>query len=172
LVNQLLSLSKAEPDGSVFLTLEPIDLKIIAQESTAESINLALKKEIDIEFSCNTKTTSIIGNAMLVKELMLNLIDNAIRYTPNKGKVVVGVESNDHNISFYVQDNGIGIDPKYQTHIFERFYRVLGTKVEGCGLGLTIVKEIADRHHATVELISEGENMGAKFIVHFPKNQA
>jgi two-component system, OmpR family, sensor histidine kinase TctE len=172
LVNQLLSLSKAEPDGSVFLTLEPIDLKIIAQESTAESINLALKKEIDIEFSCNSKTATILGNAMLVKELILNLIDNAIRYTPNKGKVTVGVENNDHNICFYVQDNGIGIDPKYQTQIFERFYRVLGTKVEGCGLGLTIVKEIADRHHATVELLSEGENMGAKFTVYFPKNQA
>jgi two-component system, OmpR family, sensor histidine kinase TctE len=172
LVNQLLSLSKAEPDGSVFLTLEPIDLKSIAQESTAESIHLALKKEIDIEFSCNTKSATILGNATLVKELILNLIDNAIRYTPNKGKVTVGVESNDHNISFYVQDNGIGIDPKHQTQIFERFYRVLGTKVEGCGLGLTIVKEIADRHHATVELLSEGENMGAKFTVHFPKYQA
>jgi two-component system sensor histidine kinase TctE len=169
LVNQLLSLSKAEPDGTVFLTLENIDIVHLAQELTADSVNLALKNKIDIEFSSNAKSAIILGNAALIKELMHNLIDNAIRYTPQGGKVIVGIESTDQQVSFYVQDNGMGIAPKHQAKIFDRFYRILGTNVEGCGLGLTIVKEIADRHHAKVDLISEGENKGAKFTVSFPK---
>jgi two-component system, OmpR family, sensor histidine kinase TctE len=97
------------------------------------------------------------------------LIDNAIRYTPSGGKVIIGVKSTDNSVDFYVQDNGIGISSKHQTQIFNRFYRVLGTNEEGCGLGLTIVKEIAERHQAQVYLNSEGENQGALFTVSFPK---
>lgn len=170
LVTQLLSLSKAEPDGTVFLTLGKIDIVLLAQELTGENVNLAIKKEIDLEFSSNTKSALVSGNAILIKELMQNLIDNAIRYTPKGGKVVIGVQSEEHRIDFYVQDNGIGIAPKHQAQIFERFYRVLGTSEEGCGLGLTIVKEIAERHHATINLISAGENQGARFSVSFPKD--
>jgi two-component system, OmpR family, sensor histidine kinase TctE len=170
LVTQLLSLSKAEPDGTVFLTLGKIDIVLLAQELTGENVNLAIKKEIDLEFSSNTKSALISGNAILIKELMQNLIDNAIRYTPKGGKVVIGIQSEEHRIDFYVQDNGIGIAPKHQAQIFERFYRVLGTSEEGCGLGLTIVKEIAERHHATINLISAGENQGARFSVSFPKD--
>jgi signal transduction histidine kinase len=97
------------------------------------------------------------------------LIDNAIRYTPSGGKVIIGVKSTDNSVDFYVQDNGIGISSKHQMQIFNRFYRVLGTNEEGCGLGLTIVKEIAERHQAQVYLNSEGENQGALFTVSFPK---
>jgi two-component system, OmpR family, sensor histidine kinase TctE len=169
LVQQLLNLTKAEPDGSAFLNKENINLATLAQELSTEYVTTALKKDLDLEFSSQAQSSLVFGNTMLIKELMRNLIDNAIRYTPSGGKVIIGVKSTDNSVDFYVQDNGIGISSKHQTHIFNRFYRVLGTNEEGCGLGLTIVKEIAERHQAQVYLNSEGENQGALFTVSFPK---
>ncbi|HAF01382.1 MAG TPA: sensor histidine kinase [Methylophilaceae bacterium] len=169
LVNQLLSLTKAEPDGSLFLAKEIIDLQSLAQEVTSEWVNTALKKEIDLEF-CNSIASAMIqGNASLIKELMHNLIDNAIRYTHQGGKITVGIKTSEQFVTFFVQDNGIGISQKHQAQIFERFFRVLDSNEEGCGLGLTIVKEIAERHHANIVLTSKGENTGALFEVHFLK---
>jgi two-component system, OmpR family, sensor histidine kinase TctE len=169
LVQQLLNLTKAEPDGSAFLNKENINLATLAQELSTEYVTTALKKDLDLEFSSQAQSSLVFGNTMLIKELMRNLIDNAIRYTPSGGKVIIGVKSTDNSVDFYVQDNGIGISSKHQMQIFNRFYRVLGTNEEGCGLGLTIVKEIAERHQAQVYLNSEGENQGALFTVSFPK---
>jgi two-component system sensor histidine kinase TctE len=170
LVNQLLSLTKAEPDGASFAAFETVDLCLLAQEVTADWISAALKKEIDLGFSSELKTAVIRGNTALLRELMNNLIDNAIRYTPTGGNTTVGIKSEDSKKVFYVQDNGIGISAEDQSYIFERFYRVLGSQQEGCGLGLTIVQEIAERHHANVSLASEGEGKGTLFSVTFPVN--
>jgi two-component system, OmpR family, sensor histidine kinase TctE len=168
LVNQLLSLTKAEPDGATFIEVKPVDLILLAQEVTADWVTTALKKNIDLGFSCDIQTAMIQGNEVLLRELMNNLIDNAIRYTPKAGNITVGVDKEESALVFYVQDNGIGISSENQSRIFERFYRVLGTQQEGCGLGLTIVQEIAERHHATVSVMSEGESKGTLFQVRFP----
>ncbi len=173
MVNQLLVLSKAEPDGATFLAFKPVDLCLLAQEVSASWVASALEKNIDLgfegtSFSTGKQAALIQGNDVLLRELMGNLIDNAIRYTPANGKITVGILHEGTDLVFYVQDNGIGISEKTQAHIFERFYRVLGTQQEGCGLGLTIVQEIADRHKATVTVASEGEGYGALFQVHFP----
>lgn len=167
LVNQLLSLTKAEPGGAAFAAFEMVDLCLLAQEVTADWISAALKKEVDLGFSSELKTAAIQGNTVLLRELMNNLIDNAIRYTPAGGSITVGIKSENSEKIFYVQDNGIGISLSEQNHIFERFYRVLGTQQEGCGLGLTIVQEITERHHAKVDVVSEGEGKGTLFSVHF-----
>lgn len=168
LVNQLLTLTKAEPDGAVFIEIKSIDLRKLAQEVTSDWVSVALKKSIDLGFSCELQTALIQGNAMLLRELMNNLIDNAIRYTPTNGKITVGFRLDNAKLVFYVQDNGMGISSEYQSLIFERFYRVLGTQQEGCGLGLNIVQEIAERHHASVSVKSAGEGRGAQFEVYFP----
>jgi two-component system, OmpR family, sensor histidine kinase TctE len=173
MVNQLLVLSKAEPDGATFLAFKPVDLCLLAQEVSASWVASALEKNIDLGFegtgfSTGKQTALIQGNDVLLRELMGNLIDNAIRYTPANGKITVGILQEETDLVFYVQDNGIGISEKTRARIFERFYRVLGTQQEGCGLGLTIVQEIADRHKATVTVASEGEGNGALFQVHFP----
>jgi two-component system, OmpR family, sensor histidine kinase TctE len=167
LVNQLLSLTKAEPDGATFLELKPLDLQAFAQEVTGDWVVTALKKNIDLGFSSELKAAVIQGNAVLLRELINNLIDNAIRYTPAGGRITVGVKHENSTFVFYVQDSGIGIAAENQPLIFERFYRVLGTQQEGCGLGLTIVQEIAERHGATVSVISEGEAQGTLFLVTF-----
>ncbi len=168
LVNQLLSLTKAEPDGAAFLSLKPLDLLTLAQEVTGEWVASALQKNIDLGFSSELKTALIQGNNVLLRELMNNLIDNAIRYTPTGGRITVGIRQENALLVFYVQDNGMGISEENQALIFERFYRVLGTQQEGCGLGLTIVQEIAERHGASVKVESEGETKGTQFLVHFP----
>lgn len=170
LVNQLLSLTKVEPDGATFVTFEAINLGQLAQQVASDWVSAARQKNIDLGFSDHSQTVLTLGNAVLLRELMNNLIDNSIRYTPEGGHITVGIKSEDSKSIFYVQDNGIGISAENQTLVFERFYRVLGTQQEGCGLGLTIVQEIAERHKATTSVVSEGEGTGTLFLVTFPAN--
>jgi two-component system, OmpR family, sensor histidine kinase TctE len=167
LVSQLLVLSKAEPNGATFLVLKPVDLRLLAQEITGDWISITLQKKLDLGFASTLKTAVINGNEVLLRELMNNLIDNAIRYTKAGGNITVGVKQENKAIIFYVQDDGVGIAFADQALIFERFYRVLGSQQEGCGLGLTIVQEIAERHGATVNVSSEGEGKGTLFSVNF-----
>ena len=172
MVNQLLILSKAERDGATFLVFAPVDLHLLAQEVTSDWVSAALQKNIDLGFESagflvGSQTVTVNGNALLLRELMNNLIDNAIRYTPAGGRITVGIRQENEMVIFYVQDNGIGLSKENQALVFERFYRVLGTQQEGCGLGLTIVQEIAERHGASVSMTSEGEGKGTLFLVRF-----
>ena len=178
MVTQLLSLTKAEPEAGRYLQQVSFDLKQLAQEVTAEWVPKALEKSIDLGFESSLKIANIDGNAVLLRELINNLLDNAIRYTPMDGKITVSLiletqdsaaESRQHHTVLSVSDNGIGIAQKHQMRVFERFYRVLGTEQEGSGLGLTIVQEIAARHHAKVVLSSEGEHKGTTIKVKFLK---
>ena len=172
MINQLLVLSKAEPDSATYLTFAPVDLCQLAQTVTGDWVAAALQKNIDLGFEstgllASNKTAMVNGNALLLRELMNNLIDNAIRYTPAGGRITVGIRQENKTAIFYVQDNGIGLAAENQVLVFERFYRVLGTQQEGCGLGLTIVQEIAERHSAAVTVTSEGEGEGTQFLVRF-----
>jgi two-component system sensor histidine kinase TctE len=175
LISQLLALTKAEPDGASFIPTQTLDLYVLAQAVTADWLTKAFVKNIDLGFDSDAKTALIQGNEVLLRELMNNLIDNAILYTPAGGKITVGlkhesVESANkqtESILFYVQDNGIGLSEEHQARVFERFFRVLGTQQSGCGLGLTIVQEIAERHQATASLTSKGEGQGSLATVRF-----
>jgi two-component system, OmpR family, sensor histidine kinase TctE len=168
LVAQLLNLTKAEPDNPTYSFFEDIDLTVLAQEVCIEWVSIALQKNIDLGFQTEEKSALIKGNAVLLRELMNNLIDNAIRYTPNDGSITVSIQKKSNFIILYVQDNGLGIPVDEQARIFERFYRVLGTQQEGSGLGLSIVQEIAERHQATVSLLSGEDSEGTVFMVSFP----
>ena len=172
LVNQLLSLAKAEPEGTAMVLMKAVDLRQLAQETSGDWVSIALKKNIDLGFEADVTSAVILANAVLLGELMNNLIDNAIRYTPAGGNITVGVKQTFSGFIFYVQDSGIGISLDNQALIFERFYRVLGSQQEGCGLGLTIVKEIALKHQATIVVTSnivksDGDSTGTIFEVTF-----
>lgn len=172
LVSQLLALTKAEPDNGEFLSFDTLDLNALARKVTADWVTKALQNNIDLGFETALKTAPIQGNAVLLAELMNNLIDNAILYTPAGGNITTGVKQKitkqeNKQFTFYVQDNGSGISEENISKIFERFYRVLGSEKEGSGLGLTIVQEIANRHKANVQVVSEGEGKGALFLVTF-----
>jgi two-component system sensor histidine kinase TctE len=113
----------------------------------------------------------IAGQPVLLRELLSNLIDNALRYTPRGGAVTVRVVGRAEGTDLEVEDNGPGVPEVDRTMVFERFYRVLGTGVDGSGLGLAIVREIADQHGATVEVVAAypgHDPPGALFRVRFP----
>ncbi len=102
--------------------------------------------------------------------LVGNLVDNAIRYTPEGGKVDVTLSKDGNSLVLDVKDNGPGIPPEEREKIFERFYRIAGNEVQGSGLGLAIVKQIIERHDSVID-ISAGENgMGAVFSIKFPSS--
>lgn len=152
LANQLLSLARAEPEANLAQSFVTVDLVPLIHEVTAEWVPIALEKNIDLGVSCQLQQFKISGNAVLLQELLNNLLDNAIRYNQSGAKVTVCLGLDHHETVLAVQDNGLGIAAQEQQKVFERFYRVLGTAQSGCGLGLAIVREIAHQHHARVEL--------------------
>jgi two-component system sensor histidine kinase TctE len=104
---------------------------------------------------------------VLVRELLSNLLDNAIRYTQPGGQVTVRVAIADSAVTLSVEDNGPGIPPAERERVFERFHRVLGNGGEGCGLGLSIVREIAQSHGAETRLAAGKNGNGTVVTVSF-----
>lgn len=152
LANQLLSLARTEPEANQAQSFVVVDLVPLINEVTSEWVPKALEKNIDLGVRCQLQYLKVSGNAVLLQELLNNLIDNAIRYNPVGAKVTVSLLIHAHEAVLSVQDTGLGIAAKEQQKVFERFYRILGTTESGCGLGLAIVQEIAHQHHARVEL--------------------
>jgi len=113
-------------------------------------------------------TPRICGVEQLISQLVENLVGNAMKYSPDGGEIGIELgESGGGDVSLRVRDQGIGIPQEAIPHLFERFYRVPGTKAEGSGLGLAFVKEVADRHGATIRVESV-EGAGSCFTVRFP----
>jgi signal transduction histidine kinase len=105
-----------------------------------------------------------------MQQVLLNLIGNAIKYTPDGGRIQVCVRQTDDKVVFEVEDNGLGIPKAAQAKLFQRFYRVKmkGTEdIEGTGLGLSLVKAIVEQHQGTIEVDSE-EGRGSVFRVQLP----
>ena len=165
LVNQLLTLARAEP-GSV-LPQAKVDLVNISLDVCREWVPQALKKEIDLGFESTESEALIVGNDFLLREMINNLVDNAIRYTQHGGKVTVRVARQDGNIILSVEDNGPGIPDDERELIFERFHRGKEARPDGCGLGLAIVREIAHRHNAEAYLLNQatGSFFGVRFHI-------
>ena len=152
LVNQLLLLARAEhPDAA---GLVRCDLNALAREQTLNWVPQALARRIDLGFEEADERVRIQGNFILLAELLNNLVDNALRYTPRGGRVTVrvgpGGPGGTPRAVLEVEDSGPGIPPAERERVFDRFYRVLGTQCDGSGLGLAIVREIAEKHHADV----------------------
>ena len=129
----------------------------------------ALARKIDLGFDRGDSAAWVEGNAFLLQEMLANLIDNAIRYTQQGGQVTVRVAVGPDAVALSVEDNGPGIPELERERVFERFYRVLGTRVEGCGLGLAIVREIALSHRADVTLAAGAGGQGTIARVAFPR---
>lgn len=161
LVNQLLSLARAESaDTSASLEMHNVDLNGIAESQTLEFIGRALDKDIDLGFERASSLMPVFGNAFMLSELLLNLIDNALNYTPTSGWVTVRVGGDALEAYIEVEDSGPGISLQDQHRVFDRFYRVLGSGTDGSGLGLAIVKEIADLHQADIHFLPPGSRKG------------
>jgi two-component system sensor histidine kinase TctE len=177
-VNQLLSLARAE--GSNASTgRQPCDLARLAIEVVREAVPRAIEKRIDLGYDGaqpGAPGVLLDGNPTLLKELVRNLLDNAINYTPSPperpGVITARVLADPfgHILLLQVEDNGPGIAPADRELVFEPFYRVLGSEVDGSGLGLPIVREIASQHGAQVMLEDAHPGRqppGARFTVRF-----
>jgi two-component system sensor histidine kinase TctE len=117
-------------------------------------VQASFAQQIDLGFEQPGHPIIIGGHAMMLRELLSNLIDNALRYTPAGGSVTVRVRVAGELALLEVEDTGPGIAPTERHHVFERFYRILGNSAEGSGLGLAIVREIAQQHGAEVDLFN------------------
>ncbi|KQP14026.1 sensor histidine kinase [Pseudorhodoferax sp. Leaf267] len=165
-INQLLALARSEP-GHLMPT-ERVDLVEIARGATFDLLPNALDKGVELGFE-DSGATPVQGQALLLRELVSNLTDNAIRYTPRGGAITVSVgQAPDGQALLQVQDNGPGIAPEHRAKVFDRFYRVNGALSDGCGLGLAIVRQICERHGALAELQTAASGQGLCVVVRFP----
>ena len=172
LVNQLLSLARAEPPSGRIHTPQRVDLQALARGATMDWVPRALERNVDLGFDADSERAYVEGDPFLLREMLNNLLDNAIRYTQPGGQVTVRVTCADGRTNLSVEDNGPGIPESERSRVFERFYRVLGTGTEGCGLGLAIVREIAQSHGAEVKLATSAGGTGTTARVIFPRPEA
>jgi two-component system sensor histidine kinase TctE len=149
LAHQLLVLARSEPDHAP--PLETLDLTPLARASTFEWLPRALERGIDLGFEGGGEHR-VRANPVLLRELLANLIDNAIRYTAPGGRATVRVLTEARRTLLEVEDDGPGVPPAEREKVLGRFYRLPGSAAEGCGLGLAIVKEICATHGATLRL--------------------
>lgn len=170
-VAQLLTLSRLGEEEAL-TDLKPVDLHKLATEILAYIAPHALEKNIEIELASAPKNTVVLGNDVAIGILIRNIVDNAIRYTPTQGEVTVAIIDQGKHIIFRVTDTGTGIPLELRERVFERFYRILGTKSSGSGLGLAIVMQIATLHHAEINLSTPKSGVGLQFDVAFPKYRA
>ncbi len=169
LVNQLLSLARSESGTS--LAFAPCDLIAVARGALEAAFPMAQDRHVSLSLEAPDGKVSVLGHAELLRELAFNLIDNAIRYTPSGGSVGVRIDDVDPP-ALIVSDNGPGIPDAERALVFERFYRAVGTGGNGSGIGLAIVKEIAARHGATIDITAPETGTGAIFRVTFLKRSA
>jgi two-component system sensor histidine kinase TctE len=177
LVSQLLSLARMENHRDA-TPLESLGLQPLARAVAADWTDFAIERRIDFGIDHDDAPAPIAGHPLLLRELINNLIDNALRYTPEGGIVTVRVRSTADLVLLEVEDNGPGIAPHERELVFERFYRVAGVSGDGSGLGLPIVREIAEMHEAEVRIDAgltwpseRGQGLGNRVTIAFRKQR-
>jgi two-component system sensor histidine kinase TctE len=186
MVNQLLALARAEAKEQTS-RLQEVRLARLATETVRDFVPRALEKRIDLGYEgpeAGASVLRVLGHPVLLRELIRNLVDNALQYTPAGGTVTTRIVEDPFGqvLVLQVEDNGPGISAAEREQVFQPFYRALGTNVDGSGLGLAIVREIADQHGAEITLEDawprppgatvgddhpEAPGVGARFTVRF-----
>jgi len=166
-VRQLLSLAQQDPEMKE-QKIESFNLTSLAEDIVIQCESLAEKKRISLTLSETNSGVMFTGSKSSIRVLIENLLDNAIRYTPEGGKVDVSVTQDKDFINLDIIDNGKGIPVSKRERVFDRFYRTTGTEESGSGLGLAIVKRIAEQHHAIIRLSEGLNNKGLRVTVTFP----
>jgi two-component system sensor histidine kinase TctE len=161
MVNQLLAMARAENQEHA-PRQQPVNLARLATETVRDFVPRAIEKRIDLGYEGPSEAAAlrhtvgpiVLGHPLLLRELIRNLVDNALQYTPPGGTATVRVIDDPFGqvVVLQVEDSGPGIAPAEREKVFQPFYRSLGTDVDGSGLGLAIVREIAQQHRAEVTL--------------------
>ncbi|RKX79148.1 MAG: hypothetical protein DRP87_04075 [Spirochaetes bacterium] len=169
-VNDLLTLAKGRAEIST-MKFTSVDLNRVIKETLRFLEMKIQEKNIRIELDTPTRELFLKGNEEGLRSIILNLIDNAIKYTPNGGSVFIRVYDDKRNIRMEVKDSGIGIPENERDNIFDEFFRASNAKTvseKGTGLGLSIVRSTVEQHGGTIEVESQ-ERKGTTFVVIFPK---
>lgn len=163
--NQLLALARSERSATTHDDFDDVDLAELAADVVTQYLDRSLLAQIDL--GAETTPTHVVGSAWLLRELLGNLVDNALRYTPSGGRVTVRCASANGIAVLEVEDDGPGIPDEQRAHVLERFRRLPGSPGDGCGLGLAIVDEIARAHEAGFSLDSGANGFGTCARVEF-----
>lgn len=172
LIAQLLMLARADPDAVMASDMAPLPLRAFVQDIVAEFVPRALRAGVDLGMDDDappegSAPLQIEANALLLREALTNVLDNAIKYTGRGGEITVRIEPDDANVRIVISDNGPGIAPGDRGRVFERFVRATD-EGEGCGLGLAIVKEIVTQHGGTVDL-QDAAPHGLRVVIRLPR---
>ena len=171
MVTDILQLSRLE-HGQERFSREWVDVEVVVQE-VFQILQQKMELKNIVYYIEESKKVTIYTNRDYLKQILMNLIANAISYTSENGTVIVDLEQTDQEAIIQVIDNGIGIPEESQARIFERFYRVDKARSRnsgGTGLGLSIVKWVAESIGGQIELFSK-ENVGTTFVVRLPVNE-
>jgi signal transduction histidine kinase len=157
--------------GAIRLALRPVDLASVAQEALDAVRPFAATKNVHVAFDAVPGTRTVSGDADRLQQVFGNLLANAIKFTPEGGRVNVVIEAAHDHMELRVVDTGCGISPDFLPHVFERFRQAEDATTQrhsGLGLGLGIVRQLVELHGGTVHAASPGVGHGATFTVRLP----
>jgi two-component system sensor histidine kinase CiaH len=164
----LLNLSRYQQGKNNFVFTK-VDLRQVIDRAQKKITPLAKKKKIKLNLKI--KNHSLTAEAVSLEEMLVIFLDNAVKYTPRKGRITLIAKKDNKNSLIEIKDNGVGIEKKHLPHLFERFYRIdqarSKNKVEGFGLGLALAKEIIKIHHGSVK-VSSLAGKGTTFTIKLP----
>lgn len=151
---------KLQLNPKITKPIELIDYAIKANRVQAERFGC----HIEVEYP--EKIAKLFVDSEKIAWVLTNLLSNAIHYTPENGRIIIGARQMDKTVEIFVQDFGKGIDPRYHQSIFDRYFRVPGTKVQGSGLGLAISKDFVEAHGGSIH-VESGVGKGSRFVIRF-----
>lgn len=167
MITQMLALARSSPIENSYM-FQPIDINELAKNICIEWAAKAIQRNIELSYESHSSPLIIVCDAVLLQELLVNLLDNAIIYNNHGGQIQVKLD-NTPTPCLIIADNGPGIPAQECEKVLERFYRIPGSQGNGCGLGLSIVKEIVDLHRAKLD-ISANMTGGTIITVTFNKS--
>jgi len=168
LVGSLLTLARADA-GQIPITFEPVSLRDVVGAAIEQVQPLASRRRVDLQISPSRPVT-LRADDDLILQLLLNLLDNAVKYTAAGGHVTVGWNANGRDVELWVRDTGSGIAREHLPHLFDRFYRVNKARSRaegGTGLGLSICRWIAEAHGGSIS-VESAPGQGTTFRIALP----
>jgi two-component system sensor histidine kinase TctE len=169
---QLLALARAQTSGEDDARADAVDLARLARDYVSERVPDALAARIDLGYEGPTQGAVVVGDAVMLREALVNLVDNALNYAGEHGTVTVSVVQELRTVTLAIEDSGPGVAEEWWPRLGERFFRPPGSRREGSGLGLAIVRRIADRHGAAVVFDRGRDGLGLRVTLRFDARPA
>ncbi|HLF24816.1 MAG TPA: ATP-binding protein [Anaerolineae bacterium] len=164
LTRDLLKLGRLEMASEI--ARRPIDIVVLAEEAVSQIIPQAEERQIALSLQADASLPHVLGDPDRLKQVFLNLLDNAVKYCRPGDQVEVCLHSEPDGVGCTIRDTGPGIPPQHLPHVTRRLYRV-NTDVEGSGLGLTLAEEILRRHQSRLDIHSQHEGEPTGTVLHF-----